>query len=151
MVVHHRLVSSSNLELEEERDTSNGERRRRKQWLIDRTARTVAVLVLLFQLLLFLILLTPCVGPSPYNTRISEFVLICDLWIPGTRHNRTGRVLGFILMACSCLATPALILRQRDGSLLFAVWIIACVVNLVSLVLFVRNLFGTARLRDEDG
>ena len=44
MVVHHRLVSSSNLELEEERDTSNGERRRRKQWLIDRTARTVAVL-----------------------------------------------------------------------------------------------------------
>ena len=136
-MVHHRLVSSSNLELEEERDTSNGERRRRKQWLIDRTARTVAVLVLLFHLLLFLILFT----------RISESVLICELWIPGTRHNRTGRVLGFILMAYSCLATPALILRQRDGSLLFAVLIIACVVNLVSLVLFVRNLFGTARLR----
>ena len=119
----HRIISSSNLELEERRETSNG--------VSCRVAQNVAVFgLILITEVLILMDWGPIVTKQLYGVqiafRIVLSILVFTAWIrlgwPGILHGVKGRIQVFLMLLFALIVNgmvPALtaLTRQRHGSL----------------------------------
>ena len=116
----HRIISSSNLELEERRETSNG--------VSCRVAQNVAVFgLILITEVLILMDWGPIVTKQLYGVqiafRIVLSILVFTAWIrlgwPGILHGVKGRIQVFLMLLSTFIfnAMIPVLLRQRNGSI----------------------------------
>ena len=140
----HRIISSSNLELEEERDTSNGAR--------SLAALDVAVLdLLLITEVLILVHWGPTVTKQEYGVQIASiivvYVLVFVAWIllglgrPGILHGMQNRIQVFIMLLSTFIFTinfPILYYIHREiVRTIYCAFLLITAYEVISFAIFI--------------